>query len=159
VSISDVKEHRLEGVASTKLSRFEASTLDTGSASSIEIHKSEHLIVKAKVNQMSVMLVIDTLAGATVIDEASGIGLNLSPERQNVRSAVVRVGGQTNPSKVSKGNILPVGIADYESVDILVVDISNAVHALKASRLAISGILDADFLIKQRAVIDYDKTK
>lgn len=120
-----------------------------------QIHASGHLIVSLKINGHDAKLVIDTGAGATVIDQHVSDAFEIKIQDSKNTVQAVGAGGQQMGVRQSQNNRLQMGDWQTENMRLMVMDLSHVVEALKASGQEVQGVIGADFLIKNRAQIDY----
>lgn len=123
----------------------------------VRVHATGHLIADARINGVAVRLVVDTGAGATVIDraQASAIGLVAAATRQKDRPTATGAGGVALSTAHATIAELVIGGHRDAGVPVLLADLSHVVKALAASGVQVAGVVGADYLQRHAARIDY----
>lgn len=119
-----------------------------------EVAASGHIIVPARINGHPVPLVIDTGAGATVIDRNAAEALDMRPSARDGGSAI-GAGGKNLAVQRSAGDTLQLAGTENDDLDLCVMDLAHVVEALSTPERAIAGIIGFDWLDRHGVVIDY----
>jgi Aspartyl protease len=119
-----------------------------------ELHESGHIVVQAQINEKPVYLVVDTGAGATVIDDkaAAFLGLNVIDEN---KGGAIGAGGAGITILASPGNRFVFAGTQSNDFKFHVMSLAHVVKALSTADRPISGVIGADWLDKHGAVIRY----
>lgn len=125
----------------------------------INIIKTKHLIVKAKINGQKGCFILDTGASHTCVDlnKTNYFNLNIkknkSPEALGVQETPVQ-------TQQSKNNKMSIGRWQYAQKTIITIDLEHINQAFKSENIPpIDGIIGADLLVRANAIIDYGKQK
>jgi hypothetical protein len=118
--------------------------------------KSHHISVVARLAGRPARFVIDTGAGATILDSAA-----VSRYKLRLSSASRRAGGVGAAAKrmkyLAKHDLSLCGL-DLSDTRLLTLDLSHVNAGLRAAGVEpVVGVLGADVLWRRHAVIDYDK--
>ncbi len=119
-----------------------------------EVAASGHIIVPARINGHPVHLVIDTGAGATVIDRNAAEALDMRPSAGDGGSAI-GAGGKNLAIQRSGGNTLRLAGTENDDLDLRIMDLAHVVEALSTPGRAIAGVIGFDWLDRHGVVIDY----
>jgi hypothetical protein len=116
--------------------------------------KTQHLLIKVKVNGIAGNFILDTGASNTCI------GLeNIEKYRLEVRdyeSFAASASSTTMQAKISKGNYLQIGSWKQLPSTFILFDLSHVNEALSQQKIKpVDGIIGADVLLKGKAIIDY----
>lgn len=115
--------------------------------------KTQHLLVKAKVNGISGNFILDTGASNTCI------GLeNIEKYRLEVAdyNSLAASASSTMQAKISKGNYFQIGAWKQLPTTFILFDLSHVNETLAQQKIKpIDGIIGADVLLKGNAIIDY----
>lgn len=114
-----------------------------------------HLYLTAKVNDSTAVFILDTGAGATLMEGGNAAKYNLSA----AASANEAVGAGGSNLTLQETTLRSFEIADYVLSDFKI-HLMNLDHVNKAFKqlglAAIDGVIGADILTKGKAVIDYE---
>lgn len=115
-----------------------------------------HYLLQAKINNIDARLILDTGASTTCINIHKAEHFNIKHEESEVKAAGAgRIGMDTS---VSKNNKISFKKWNRIRQQIILFDLSHVNIALEAvGENPVDGILGADFLKKNRAIIDYGK--
>lgn len=119
---------------------------------------SRHLTVRARLCGRTVRFILDTGAGATLIDSAAAarFGLKMRAHRQKgagVGSASMAV------NSVGRHDLHLAGV-DLSRTKLRTIDLSHVNAGLKKAEVrAIVGVIGADVLQRYKAVIDYGTSR
>ena len=116
---------------------------------------SGHLYLTAEVNDSTAIFILDTGAGATVMEEKREAKFNLTTSSS--KDEAVGAGGSNLALK--EASIQNLKIEDYvlHDFDIYLMNLDHINNAFKQGGLPeIDGVIGADILTKGKAVIDYE---
>ncbi len=121
-----------------------------------KVSKTQHLLVKVKVNGVFGNFILDTGASHSCIgfDKVELFKLISSESETKVAGA----GGVGMESLISKKNTIKIGDWKAKNFNIIIFDllhVNQSFQALKAK--PIDGIIGADILLKGKGIIDYSK--
>lgn len=115
--------------------------------------KTQHLLVKVKVNGLAGNFILDTGASNTCIDLESIEKYRLEATDYTSLAASATSNMQ---AKISKGNYLQIGSWKQLPSTFILFDLSHVNEALSQQKIKpIDGIIGADVLLKGNAIIDY----
>ena len=117
------------------------------------ILKTQHLLVKVKVNGLSGNFILDTGASNTCVGLES-----LEKYRLEVTDydSFAASASSTMQAKISKGNFLQIGSWKQLPSTFILFDLSHVNEALSQQKInPVDGIIGADVLLKGNAIIDY----
>jgi len=118
--------------------------------------KTKHYKFSAKINGVWGEFILDTGASTSCIGLESTHHFGLNTKESNIKAA--GAGAINMPTRISKSNQLTIGKFISPRVDFVIFDLSHVNEALKqVNEIPIHGILGADILKNQRAVIDYGR--
>lgn len=125
------------------------------SAVPLASHGGSHLSLAATVNGSQGVFVLDTGAGATVL-EASGLA-TFSPDADTVPAHdAIGAGGANLAMRMSEGNRLRIGDYRDDAFTLRYISLSHVNEAfVRRGAGRIEGIIGTDVLERGRAVIDY----
>jgi predicted aspartyl protease len=120
-----------------------------------------HLTMKAKINDVEGLFILDTGAGCSVIDAINSDTLKLRLEIDNITNKGAGAGGNMLQVIPSKGNTLIINNIVIEDFTLSVMNLEHVTSAYKQLGITDSffGILGADLLEPHKAVIDYADMK
>ncbi len=116
-----------------------------------------HFEVEATVNGQEVVMMIDTGASQSVLDEKSAAELGLGQEQQASGDTACATGAG-GPLSVSMAQVdkLSVDSVFMESLSMPVVNLDHCNTALESKGAKkVSGVIGADFLATKSAIIEY----
>ncbi len=119
-----------------------------------EVAASGHIIVPARINGHPVHLVIDTGAGATVIDRNAAGALDMRSSAGDGGIAI-GAGGKDLAIQRSSGNTLQVAGTESDDLELRIMDLAHVVEALSTPEREIAGVIGFDWLDRHGVVIDY----
>ena len=123
-----------------------------------ELLKTNHILIKAKLNGTKGRFILDTGASNSCISKTD-IEL-FSIESETVDEKVAGVGTTQMEAEISEGNELKIKKCVFKDISIVVFDLSNINEALMSQDvLPVNGIIGADIFLKSKAVIDYKSRK
>ena len=118
-----------------------------------KITKTQHLLIKAKINGIKGNFILDTGASNSCIGFES-VGLFMVDAQDSVTKAS-GAGATGMTTQMSAKNKLQLGIWKTK-VDLVIFDLSHVNEALiQFKAKPVHGIIGADILLKGKAIIDY----
>jgi len=120
----------------------------------LKVSKTNHLIIKAKINGIDGNFILDTGASSSCVDFNDILHFNLVAEDSLTKAAGAGAVGMD--TQLSANNLLQLGRWKIDDFSLVIFDLSHvnlALEQYKAKR--VHGIIGADILIKGKAVIDY----
>lgn len=119
-----------------------------------KILKTQHLVVKAKVNGASGLFILDTGASNTCLGFESIEKFDLKPEKSTTKAASASSADMY--TKVAKGNKVQLSTWKTTDFNLVIFDLSHVNQVLSTYGVdSIDGIIGADILLKGKAIIDY----
>jgi hypothetical protein len=116
--------------------------------------KTQHLLIKVKVNGIAGNFILDTGASNTCIGLESIEKYRL--EVKDYESFAASASSTTMQAKISKGNYLQIGSWKQLPSTFILFDLSHVNEALSQQKIKpVDGIIGADVLLKGKAIIDY----
>lgn len=114
-----------------------------------------HLYLEGTVNGVKGKFILDSGAGATVVDETVKEKFKLNTAN-GADIPAAGAGGTGLSAKMAPGNKLQLGAYERDSFSIAVMNLDNVNGALKSVGIApFDGVIGADILSSGKAVIDY----
>ena len=118
-----------------------------------KILKTQHLLVKVKVNGLPGNFILDTGASNTCIGLESIEKYRLEATDY---SSLAASASSTMQAKISKGNFLQIGSWKQLPSTFILFDLSHVNQTLSQQKIdPVDGIIGADVLLKGNAIIDY----
>ena len=119
-----------------------------------KLSKTQHLLVKAKINGIEGNFILDTVASNSCVDFAGIEHFELAAADSDTRAA--GAGGTGMLTQTSLKNTLKMGRWKTKSFGLVIFDMSHVNEALRQYKAKpVHGIIGADILIKGKAIIDY----
>lgn len=116
--------------------------------------KTQHLLIKVKVNGIAGNFILDTGASNTCVGFESIEKYRL--EVKDYSSFAASASSTTMQAKISKGNYLQIGSWRQLPSTFILFDLSHVNEALSQQKIKpVDGIIGADVLLKGNAIIDY----
>ena len=116
--------------------------------------KTQHLLIKGKINGVKGNFILDTGASNTCIGLESIEKYRL--EVRDYESFAASASSTTMQAKISKGNYLQIGSWKQLPSTFILFDLSHVNEALSQQKIKpVDGIIGADVLLKGKAIIDY----
>lgn len=119
-----------------------------------KISKTQHLLIKAKINGISGNFILDTGASNSCVgfDEIEHFGLSAKDSETLAAGA----GGIGMLTQTSLKNELKLGRWGTKNFSLVIFDMSHVNEALRQYKAKpVHGIIGADILMKGKAIIDY----
>lgn len=118
------------------------------------ISKTQHLRIKAKINDIVGEFILDTGASNSCVDFQGIEFFNLTASDSETKAA--GAGGVGMLTKSSYKNTLHLGRWKTDAFSLVVFDMSHVNEALRQYKAApVHGIIGADILLQGKAIIDY----
>lgn len=119
-----------------------------------KISRTQHLLIKAKINGVSGLFILDTGASNSCVGFECIELFQLSP--QNSATKAAGAGATDMYTQVAPVNNLQVGRWKTKHFPLVIFDLSHVNQALTQHKAqAVQGIIGADVLLQGHAVIDY----
>ena len=119
-----------------------------------KVSKTQHLVLKAKINGVSGNFILDTGASSSCVgfEGIEPFGLRATNSKTKASGA----GATGMYTQIAKGNKLQIGRWKMEKVEIVIFDLSHVNQALiQLKSKKVQGIIGADILLKGKGIIDY----
>lgn len=119
-----------------------------------KVSKTQHLLIKAKINGISGNFILDTGASNSCVGFESIEHFNLVAGKSKTKAAGAGATGMF--TQIAKNNKLQLGRWKTNDLHLFIFDLSHVNEALrqyKAKR--VHGIIGADVLLEGKAIIDY----
>lgn len=125
-----------------------------GGGVAFEVATSGHLVVPARINGRDVHLVVDTGAGASIIDRTAAGALGVvAMDGEGGRA--IGAGGKDIAIQRSTGNRVELAGTANDDVELRIMELGHVVEALSTPTRPIVGVIGFDWLDRHRVVIDY----
>lgn len=119
-----------------------------------KVSKTQHLLVKAKVNGIQGDFILDTGASNSCVSFENIDYFQLTANHSKTKAAGAGATGME--TKLSENNILKLGHWTDKNFSIVIFDLSHVNLALEQYKAKpVHGIIGADTLLKGKAIIDY----
>ena len=119
-----------------------------------KIIKTQHLLIKAKINGISGNFILDTGASNTCVGFESIERFELAAKNSKTKAA--GAGGTGMATQTSKGNSLQIGSWKSQDFILVIFDLSHVNEALRQYKAKpVHGIIGADVLMEGKGIIDY----
>lgn len=119
-----------------------------------KIIKTQHLLIKAKINDVSGNFILDTGASNSCVGFESIERFKLATKNSKTKAA--GAGGTGMKTQISKDNSLQIGSWKNPDFGIVIFDLSHVNEALKQYKAKpVHGIIGADVLMEGKGIIDY----
>lgn len=156
ISISGFLFH--EGFAQTNSDSAQIAEFLRGKnyrAIKLEKYPTGHLVTRVKLNGVKGLFILDTGAGATIVENERKDKFLLSIQSDTIKA--YGAGGSSMAVQTSAGNTLELD-GDYKEKDftLKLISLENVNGALRRLKLdEVDGIIGADILTQRSALIDY----
>jgi predicted aspartyl protease len=119
-----------------------------------KVSKTQHLLIKAKINGVSGNFILDTGASNSCVG-FEGIGsFNLKAGKSKTKAA--GAGGIGMATQIAKNNSLQIGRWKTDEFHLVIFDMVHVNEALQQYKAkSVHGIIGADILLQGKAIIDY----
>jgi predicted aspartyl protease len=119
-----------------------------------KVTKTQHLLVKAKINGVSGNFILDTGASNSCVGFESIERFELSAKNSKTKAS--GAGGTGMKTQISAHNHLQLGSWKNTDLSIVIFDLSHVNEALESFKTKpVHGIIGADVLLEGKAIIDY----
>ncbi|OCB69286.1 acid protease [Flavobacterium piscis] len=119
-----------------------------------KVIKTQHLLIKAKINDVSGNFILDTGASNSCVGFESIERFELNAKKSKTRAS--GAGGTGMKTQISSHNKLQLGSWKNQDFNLVIFDLSHVNEALEAHKAkAVHGIIGADVLLEGKAIIDY----
>lgn len=119
-----------------------------------KVIKTQHLLIKAKINDVSGNFILDTGASNSCVGFESIELFALNAKKSKTRAS--GAGGTGMKTQISSHNKLQLGSWKNQDFNLVIFDLSHVNEALEAYKAKpVHGIIGADVLLEGKAIIDY----
>ena len=119
-----------------------------------KISKTQHLLIKAKINGVKGNFILDTGASNSCIGFESIEFFQLNANDSQTKASGAGANGMI--TQIAVGNKLQLGNWKNKDFDLVIFDLSHVNEALISFKAkAVHGIIGADILMKGKGIIDY----
>ena len=119
-----------------------------------KITKTQHLLIKAKLNGVLGNFILDTGASTSCIGFESVDLFLLNPKKSDTKASGAGATGML--TQIASKNHFQLGNLKVKSFDLVVFDLSHVNEALMQHKAnPVHGIIGADILVKGKAIVDY----
>ena len=119
-----------------------------------KVSKTQHLLVKAKINGVKGNFILDTGASNSCIGFESIALFQLTAKDSKTKASGAGATGML--TQTSLGNKLQLGDWEFRKFDLVIFDLSHVNEALMLYKAKpVHGIIGADILMKGKGIIDY----
>ncbi|MGL2965174.1 retropepsin-like aspartic protease [Flavobacterium sp. XGLA_31] len=118
------------------------------------VSKTQHLLIKAKINGVSGSFILDTGASNSCVGFDSIDFFQLKAGRSKTKAAGAGATGMF--TQLAKNNSLQIGRWKTDAFHLVIFDMSHVNEALQQHKAKpVHGIIGADILLEGKAIIDY----
>jgi predicted aspartyl protease len=119
-----------------------------------KVTKTQHLLIKAKINGVSGNFILDTGASNSCVGFESIERFELNAKKSKTKAS--GAGGTGMKTQISSHNNLQLGSWKNQDFNLVIFDLSHVNEALEAYKAKpVHGIIGADVLLEGKAIIDY----
>ena len=119
-----------------------------------KVSKTQHLLIKAKINGVKGNFILDTGASNSCIGFESIDFFQLNANDSQTKASGAGANGMI--TQIAVGNKLQLGNWKHKDFDLVIFDLSHVNEALISFKAkAVHGIIGADILMKGKGIIDY----
>jgi predicted aspartyl protease len=119
-----------------------------------KVTKTQHLLIKAKINGVSGNFILDTGASNSCVGFESIERFELNAKKSKTKAS--GAGGTGMKTLTSSNNNLQLGSWKNQDFNLVIFDLSHVNEALEAYKAKpVHGIIGADVLLEGKAIIDY----
>ena len=119
-----------------------------------KVIKTQHLLIKAKINGVSGNFILDTGASNSCVGFESIERFELNAKKSKTKAS--GAGGTGMKTQISSNNYLQLGSWKNKDFNLVIFDLSHVNEALEAYKAKpVHGIIGADVLLEGKAIIDY----
>ena len=121
-----------------------------------KVSKTNHLIIKAKINGIEGNFILDTGASSSCVDFNDILYFQLTAEDSLTKAGGAGAVGMD--TQMSAGNLLQLGRWKTNDFALVIFNMEHVNLALEQYKAKpVQGIIGADILIKGKAIIDYNE--
>lgn len=121
---------------------------------SFRISKTQHLLIKAKINGIAGDFILDTGASNSCVNTAEASHFEIQASSSETKAS--GAGANDMPTQVSYANSLQMGRWKNLKFHLILLDLSHVNIALTEYKAkTVHGIIGADVLLQGEAIIDY----
>lgn len=119
-----------------------------------KVTKTQHLLIKAKINGVSGNFILDTGASNTCIGFEGIDRFELEAKKSKTKASGAGATGMK--TQISSENKLQLGSWKNKNFSVVIFDLSHVNEALESYKAKpVHGIIGADVLLEGKAIIDY----
>ena len=119
-----------------------------------KVSKTQHLLIKAKINGFLGNFILDTGASNSCVDFEGITYFNLTAGKSKTKAA--GAGGTGMFTQLAKNNLLEIGRWKTDEFHLIIFDLKHVNDALQHYKAKpVHGIIGADILLEGKAIIDY----
>ncbi len=119
-----------------------------------KVSKTQHLLIKAKINGVSGNFILDTGASNSCVGFDSVDYFKLKAGKSKTKASGAGATGMM--TQIAKNNALQIGRWKTEEFHLVIFDMSHVNEALRQYKAKpVHGIIGADILLEGKAIIDY----
>ena len=119
-----------------------------------KVLKTQHLLIKAKINDISGLFILDTGASNSCVGFEGIKKFKLQSEESETKASGAGATGMN--TLLAKNNLLQAGRWKDKKLHLIVFDMSHVNLALQQYKAKpVHGIIGADILLKGKGIIDY----
>ena len=119
-----------------------------------KVSKTQHLLVKATINEISGNFILDTGASNSCVGFESIDYFNLKAGKSKTKASGAGATGMF--TQLAKNNALQIGRWKNDDFHLVIFDLSHVNEALQQYKAKpVHGIIGADILLEGKAIIDY----
>ncbi|MFN8275062.1 MAG: retropepsin-like aspartic protease [Flavobacteriaceae bacterium] len=119
-----------------------------------KISKTQHLLVKAKINGVSGLFILDTGASNSCVGFEGTELFGLNAQKSSTLAAGAGATGMF--TQIAPHNVLQIGRWKTAHFSLVIFDLSHVNQALSQHKAPmVQGIIGADMLMQAHAIIDY----
>ena len=119
-----------------------------------KVSKTQHLLIKATINDVSGNFILDTGASNSCVGFESIELFNLKAGKSKTKASGAGATGML--TQIAKNNTLKIGRWKTEDFHLVIFDMSHVNQALQQYKAKpVQGIIGADVLLEGKAIIDY----
>lgn len=119
-----------------------------------KIMKTQHLLIKVKINGVSGNFILDTGASNSCVGYESIERFELTSKKSKTKAA--GAGGTGMKTQLSNNNSLQIGSWKNQDFSLVIFDLSHVNEALRQYKAKpVHGIIGADVLMEGKGIIDY----
>lgn len=120
--------------------------------------KNYHLFIELEIGEKASRLLLDTGASKTVFDKEKVLKFVTEKKIRKHESKSVGLGVSNVETRIVKLKNLRFGNMKMDKIEVAVLDLDHVNQTYKLMKLKeIDGVLGSDFLMKYKAIINYEK--